>query len=116
MAAAVTALGQAKIAKARAERIPKVRVVARTPARRKTAVADRLSHRHQASSLHPRSLDPGVAVGVEGVLKGMVQTEVATGQTVIREGTAQMEAQEEMGPTEMGLDQDPAWVVREILS
>lgn len=116
MAAAVVALAQAKIAKARAERIPKVRVVAQTPARRKTAVAGRPSHRRQASSLHPRKLDLGVAVGVEEVLKGMVRTEVATGETVTREGTAQMEAQEETGQTEMGLDQDPAWAAREILS
>ena len=75
VAAAATALDQAKIAKVRVERTLKVGVVARTPARPKTAVANRLNHRHQVSSLHLPELDlmvVKVAVGVKA--RRMVET------------------------------------------
>ena len=85
-AAAVTALDQAKIAKVRVARTPKVGVVARTPARLKTAVANRLSRRRLASSPLLPKLDPTVVeVVVEVKARQTVDlvAETAQGGTVV---------------------------------
>ena len=96
-AAAVTALDQAKIAKVRVARTPKVGVVARTPARLKTAVANRLSRRRLASSPLLPKLDPTVVeVVVEVKARQTVDlvAETAQGGTVVVAAAEEEEEEE----------------------